>query len=141
MWYWKPNQFQRLNANILIMRFTCVTCINFFTTSLLKIWSKTVCRNGSSIMDSFSLSRCQMRIRDSSIAVIETYNKTFSELECILLIENINFTCEKSSVDTPNHSGESRNWFEKTMCKAFWFCDTTSLSEKFFLVKQQCKSP
>lgn len=56
---------------------TWVTCINFFTTSLLKIWSNTVCRNGSSMIESFSLSRCQIKIRESSIAVIETWKRRY----------------------------------------------------------------
>lgn len=38
-----------------------------------------------------------------------------------------NITWKKSSVETPNHSGESKNWCWNTMCRALWFCDTTSL--------------
>lgn len=53
---------------------TCVTCINFLTTSLPKMWSNTVCRNGSAIMDNFSLSRCHMSTRDSSMAIMDTWN-------------------------------------------------------------------
>lgn len=51
---------------------TCVTCISFLTTSRPSMWSNTVCRNGSAIIDSLSLSRCQMSTRDSSMAIMET---------------------------------------------------------------------
>lgn len=86
-----------------------LTCMSFFTTSRPRIWSNTAWRNWSVIMDSFSLSRCHMSTRASSIAVMLTW--------------------KYSSVDTPNHSGESRNWCGNTMCNARPFCDTTNLTE------------
>ena len=51
------------------------TCISFLTTSRPRMWSKADTRNGSLLMLSFSLSRCQMRTRESSIAVAETCAK------------------------------------------------------------------
>lgn len=60
--------------------FTSLTCINFLTTSRPRMWSKTACRNWSVIMLNLSLSRCQIRTRDSSIAVIDTCrNKSVRE--------------------------------------------------------------
>ena len=54
------------------------------------------------------------------------------------------FTWKYSSVDTPNHSGESRNWWGNTMWSARPFCDTTSLlfikKKKNNTVNQQFKS-
>jgi hypothetical protein len=44
-------------------------------------------------------------------------------------------TWKYSSVDTPNHSGESRNWWGNTMWSARPFCDTTSL----LFIKQKQK--
>ena len=49
------------------------TCISFLTTSLPRMWSNTACRNWSPIMVSLSLSRCQMRTRESSMAVADTW--------------------------------------------------------------------
>jgi hypothetical protein len=50
-----------------------ITCISFFTTSRPKMWSNTAWRNWSVMMVSFSLSRCQINTRDSSMAVIDTW--------------------------------------------------------------------
>lgn len=55
------------------------------------------------------------------------------KIDCITLstfwlsANSRNITWKKSSVETPNHSGESKNWCWNTMCRALWFCDTTSL--------------
>lgn len=51
---------------------TWVTCISFLTTSRPRMWSKTVCKKGSAIIDNLSLSRCQISTRDSSMAMMET---------------------------------------------------------------------
>lgn len=59
--------------NPLILSLTWVTCISFFTTSFPSIWSNTVRRNESLIMDNRSLSLCHISTRDSSIAIIDTY--------------------------------------------------------------------
>lgn len=59
---------------------TCVTCISFLTTSRPSMWSNTVCRNGSAIIDNLSLSRCQMSTRDSSMAIMETCKKEGNRL-------------------------------------------------------------
>lgn len=48
-----------------------------------------------------------------------------------------NITWKKSSVETPNHSGESKNWCWNTMCRALWFCDTTSLHTHISIWKEK----
>lgn len=52
---------------------TCETCISFLTTSRPRMWSNTICKNSSLMIDNFSLSRCQMRTFASSMAVMETW--------------------------------------------------------------------
>ena len=85
------------------------TCINFLTTSLPRTWSKTTWRKESAIKWNFSLSRCQTKMEHSSRAVTDTW--------------------KYSSVVTPNHSGESRNWFSETTWRGLPAWDTSKRPE------------
>lgn len=82
----KPNLFffafyYKDSIAVLSRLHTWVTCISFFTTSLPSMWSNTVCKNVSLIIDNLSLSRCQMSSRDSSIAIIDTYKMHTEKLQ------------------------------------------------------------
>ena len=92
-----------------------LTCISFLTTSLPTTWSNMACSEGSSIRQNLTRSLCHTRILELSRAVTVTW--------------------KYSSVVTPNHSGESRNWLSLTRCRARPPWETISLKEVSSIVR------
>ena len=110
-----------------------LTCISFLTTSLATTWSKMAWSLGSSIRQNLTRSLCHVSSVPGSSAVTVTCSRARVSPQHVSHPPVTTWrvprvpTWKISSVVTPNHSGESRNWSLVTRWRARPAWDTSSL--------------